>query len=292
MMSEGTAARMILACVLSACGRTPVAPVTTLYGADDRRQPYEVTETVRSLVHSTAAIVRRAKLKSGANGGWELLAEGFGALFRLCQQERFFEEPAGASCSAFLVAPNMVASAGHCVEDERDCARSSLVFDYAYQNSWHPQFFRFQAGQVFSCVRVLHSGTNGLDFSLLEIDGPVQGRPPLPLAEEPDAGAEVFAIGHPSGLPAKVIGGRIRSSQWNPDVFLADLDTASGSSGSAVFDARLERVVGILVGGDVDFEDSPEGCKRTKLCDDGSCRGERVLRAAAFAAFLRGGDRD
>ena len=64
---------------------------------------------------SVVAIFQAASVNDNGDGTSTLATEGFGDSNDLCQTERFRDQPIGAFCSGFLVAPDIIATAGHCV---------------------------------------------------------------------------------------------------------------------------------------------------------------------------------
>jgi hypothetical protein len=77
----------------------------------------------------------------------------------------------------------------------------------------------------------------GADWSLLLLKKP-SGRP-LPHVATPSAqavdGSQVYAIGHPHGLPMKICQEGYVNATCIPHVFAATLDTDAGNSGSPIF---------------------------------------------------------
>jgi V8-like Glu-specific endopeptidase len=76
-------------------------------------------------------------------------------------------------------------------------------------------------------------------------------------------------MGHPSGLPMKYADGAKVFGNFD-NYFSTNLDTFGGNSGSPVFNAKTNEVVGILVRGDIDYiEGEFEGrtCMRVNTCD-------------------------
>jgi hypothetical protein len=98
-------------------------------------------------------------------------------------------------------------------------------------------------------------------------------------------------VGHPSGLPVTIAGGA--TVQLHRQTFFqADLDTYQGNSGSPVFNGDRLRagelfVEGILVRGEVDFEqDTP--CLLSRRCPlFKGCRGEDVTYASLLEPAMR-----
>lgn len=109
------------------------------------------------------------------------------------------------------------------------------------------------------------------------------GRVPLRLdrSGEPAQGAPVVMIGHPGGLPAKVVAGRALMV-FPGQVFFADLDSWGKNSGSPVIDSRTGALAGILIRGGPDYRQEARGCRAPYVCEGGECLA--VVLSAAEAA--------
>lgn len=250
-----------------------------IYGDDDRIEVYEETDPARQiLAESVVAIIDQKDLRS--LGGNRIAIDGktYGEVNELCSSERFVEQTETAYCSAFLVADNVIATAGHCVQDKTFCKDARFVFGYMLDTqSRNPNMVT--TDDVYSCRQVLHDEVtgSGSDYALVELDRPVVGRKPLKFASQPASkGDAVFIIGHPSGLPAKVAGGA-QILEDLPAYFVANLDAFSGNSGAAVFNENYE-VAGVLVRGVRDFVENGT-CNVAHRCPAGLCEGEDVSRA-------------
>ena len=68
--------------------------------------------------------------------------------------------------------------------------------------------------------------------------------------------------------------------------FVANLDTYGGNSGSPVFASDTNRVEGILVRGETDFEQTPAGCQISLVCPTSGCRGEDITRTTQFSSLV------
>jgi V8-like Glu-specific endopeptidase len=89
---------------------------------------------------------------------------------------------------------------------------------------------------------------------VIRLDRNVTPQTPLPFRRTNALAlnSAIYVIGYPSGLPEKIAAGaRILAS--NRDFFTANLDTFGGNSGSPVFDAASDAVVGVLVRGATDY---------------------------------------
>ncbi len=259
-----------------------------IYGDDNRMQFYQVTRSdVREVADSTAAVISNSSLRSKPNGTTSVRAETFQKAASLCSTERFALEPSGAFCSAFLVGDDLVATAGHCIDDS-GCPRSSFVFSYRMsEQNQAPN--DVNSSEVYSCKQVLEREQTGAqDYALVKLDRPVRGHRVLTLTKsQVKVGDGLFTVGHPSGIPTKVTDkGIVRSVE--PEFFTANLDTYGGNSGSAVFNQDTLEVVGILVRGENDFAyDAVNGCQMSNHCPEDGCRGEDVTQISYISEALK-----
>jgi V8-like Glu-specific endopeptidase len=254
-----------------------------IYGVDDRKDIFESTnEMYKQLANSTAAMISNSSLSSQIDDTvlvktTSLEQDG------ICSDARFAKQPAGASCSGFLVGDKYLVTAGHCIQNLNDCDRYSWVFGYANITEEKltqivPKSEVYRCNQIVS--RVLDRSTYN-DYALIELDRVVVGHTPLKFRKKGKIAdkANLVVIGHPSGLPTKIADGANVRSNTNKYFFQATLDTFGGNSGSAVFDANTGVVEGILVRGETDYvNDSVQNCYRPKVCKVTECRGEDVTR--------------
>lgn len=247
-----------------------------IYGSDNRLDLFEVKDpSVLDAARSTAAIFNRSSLKLEGTV-FRVLSDSFGEEFNMCESERYYDQTAGANCSAFLVAEDIVATAGHCIS-QSTCHDFAFAFDFAMLTPQsNPQVL--SSDLVYFCDQVIAREFNStIDYALVKLDRVVQNREPLKLAlQAPAVNSEVTVIGHPAGIPTKVAAGaQVRRSQTG--YFVANLDTYGGNSGSAVFSSTTLEVVGILVRGEKDYKyDSQLECNRSNICTQENCRGEDV----------------
>lgn len=260
-----------------------------IYGQDDRLDLYEVTDPqLRALADSTVALIRNDRLVEQADS-WKILSLSYREEQELCSEERFAEQYIAARCTGFLVAPNKIATAGHCASTVTDCLSQKFVFGYGLHMQGE-NITEVSKSEVYSCTRVIGASADpsGLDYSIVELDRPVPNHQPLKLNLTGNIAAQtpLFVIGHPAGLPTKVAGGaRVRTSD---DIsFLSDLDTYGGNSGSPVFNAETLEVEGILVRGEWDYEYNADNtCKLSKVCPDGTCSGETSTKVSSLKDYL------
>ncbi len=259
-----------------------------IYGNDDRLDLYQVTDKkIKQIADSTVALIESSNIKNNGSGFSEIIADSFEKSYNLCASEPFKEQSNGAFCSGFLVAPNIIVTAGHCIRTQKNCESTKFVFGYALKSQTHiPEIISSE--DVFSCSQLLHSEVNGngSDFAVIKLDRDVVNHSPLKIRSsgQINVGESLTEIGHPAGLPSKIAGGASVRSQEN-GYFIANLDTYGGNSGSAVFNNSTLEVEGVLVRGATDFI-FKDGCRVSNICKDNECRGEDVTRITNALKYI------
>ena len=291
-------ALLSLACVVSASSAQAQSSdvVTTeqpvIYGQDDRRDVYQVSDdAIRTLAtESVVTLMNRSALNASDPNNVRFSAATLGQNFDLCSGELFADQPAAGFCSGSLIGPDLVLTAGHCINDA-SCARVSFVFGYNMAAAGRLNTVTTQ--DIFSCSRVVARVENdSLDYAVVQLDRsasprftPATVRVGPPLA----AGTPLVMIGSPSGLPVKVdAGGSVRTPQQG-NYLIATTDSFGGNSGSAVWDENSLDIIGILTAGDTDYVQDGS-CRRVNVCSESGCGGENVLYVApAINAFCSAG---
>lgn len=282
--------KIFLTFALSTSMLTAFASDKVIYGDDDRLDLYEVVDNLHlELAKSTAAMIEGSALtRSGEDfqiSGQTLAQRG------MCQTERFANQVTTAMCSGFLVAPDVLVTAGHCVRSTADCARYKWVFDYGVHEEGDTAR-SVPASSVYSCKSVINSvldRSSQDDFAVLKLDREVTDRRPLQVRTEGKVAdrTPLVVIGHPTGLPTKVAAGANVRGNNNSVYFTANLDTYGGNSGSAVFDATTGVVEGILVRGETDYiYDYNQMCRASNYCSNEGCRGEDVTRITNISDLI------
>lgn len=241
-----------------------------IYGTDDRYEASSYpSKKFRELSKSVAGMVRSSKLREilGDNDFYsfdkKLVSERAG----LCEEERFKDQYSLLDCSGFLIAPDILVTAGHCVVDTFDCREFKWVFDFNNKTE------KINKSNIYSCEKILdqdlyESRWKLQDFTVLKLNRPAQDRAPLKFRRKKRAkvGTELVIIGHPAGLPMKISDNAVikrmnKNEIFKPlstlikkhDYFNANLDAYEGNSGSPVFNLKTKLVEGILVRGGEDY---------------------------------------
>ncbi|WP_413613472.1 trypsin-like serine peptidase [Bdellovibrio sp. HCB-110] len=259
-----------------------------IYGDDNRVDVYQVERAdIRDVADSTVALIPTRSIVNNGNGMVKILSSQYGQEMNLCTDEPFFDQPTAANCSGSLVGDDLIATAGHCVSNS-DCSKYAFVFGFKMADAkTAPE--SVSASEVYNCKEIVaREYTSAQDYALVRLDRPVRGHRPLTLQQTPvQPGDAIYVVGHPSGLPTKYADGAgVRSQQGT--YFQANLDTYGGNSGSAVFNARTNEVVGILVRGAADFTyDRARKCTASAKCTDDGCRGEDVTNISYIVDALK-----
>lgn len=261
-----------------------------IYGVDDRNDIYQSNDNLlKQLSLSTAAqISNNLLIKNGEIynlKGETLKATG------VCGSERFANQITSADCSGFLIGPDTLVTAGHCVKTLSDCTENFWVFDYSNFLK-EKSSFTFNKNQLYRCSSIIahaFGGANKSDYSVVKLDRIVDGRASLKFqtSGKVDSSASLAVIGHPSGLPAKITSSVDVRDNTNEIFFTVNSDTFSGNSGAAVINTKTGLVEGILVRGDLDYVQAPgESCRIAKVNQSDGGRGEDVMRINMIPELL------
>jgi len=262
-----------------------------VYGVDDRKDYYELNDQQKKECDSVVSLWEASDIVDNGNGGSRLQSTNFGDSLNLCENERFREQPIGAFCSGFLVGPDLIVTAGHCVKNADDLTNTRFVFGYRMENENQART-AISNSDIYKGKEIVgrrQDPGNGSDCCIVRLERPVDNHSHFQNIRKsgkiPDT-ARVHVIGHPVGLPLKYAGGAwVRNNQNDPYI-VCNLDTYGGNSGSPVInDNEAHEIEGILVRGDTDFK-QVGNCQRSNVCPNTGCQGEDVTRATEFANNL------
>lgn len=234
------------------------AETKVIYGVDNRKDLSEVRNPIyQKLAKSTAAMVSTSFLYQKEDGHYQSLMQvSLEEGMNICSSERFAQQPMLANCSGFLIADDLLVTAGHCLmAEEMSCKSNSWVFDYDNFDGDY-DLNHIDKSTVYKCKEIVGHALNDFqDYAVIRLDRKVTGREPLRIrtSGKVSESAPLVVIGHPSMLPAKVTDGGSVLDNNDPFKFITSLDTFQGNSGSAVFNANTGIVEGILVNGKTDY---------------------------------------
>jgi len=265
---------LIFICSFKSQAETP----KVIYGNDDRYEVENYHDRVyREYAKSVAGKIAKFKLKTDPSNPnyFSFSSRSMENWNNLCPSERFAKQNTLPNCTGFLIAPNLLVTAGHCVRSKFECKAAYWVFDYVAGTK------KISKENAFKCKKLvrreLHSSWFTLkDYAIVQLDRNVQSfRKPLPVktkTKRSKIGTPLVVIGFPSGAPMKIADGAkvkaynifelltpIRSMIRRAYYFNANLDTFGGNSGSPIFNQNTNEVIGILIQGAKDYIRSPNG---------------------------------
>lgn len=265
----------------------------------------KMNDQVKERLDAVGILIGNETLVTDGGTGWKLGdVETLKTLENMCDGEYMADEIAmPGSCSAFLIAPDIAVTSGHCmVPDDKitssdyGCSQQKLVFGFKKSDSEVP--VKFSEGQVYNCKELLaHEtdgghGTLGADYSIFRLDRPVSGITPLKMATsfKNKVGDLAMLYAYPLGASVKTSNGRIAAVL--PKHFVLPASTYPGSSGAPVIDNKVGEVIGIVARGEKSLiKDEARGCYVTNHCEeiiyssDSKCRGETAYGSAQDQNF-------
>lgn len=246
---------------------------------DDNRHEFgeEPNTTIRNNAFSVAVMVPRWALvdrgknhvpryelsKSVPSFGARLRRQEIGPTGNKCTanvnvcEGPYLAQPTPGYCTAFLVSASAVATAKHCVTTANLATNPYVVFGF-----WASQYGnarrRFMAWHVYE-IDATNIRRCAADCAVVPLKLSAGAKmpvvlKPLPLQTSVTKTDRLYVVGHPNGLPMKIAAEAQINSDIGATSFHATLDTCHGNSGSPVFSASSHRVVGILTGGEPDFQ--------------------------------------
>ena len=133
---------------------TGFASEKVIYGEDNRENPADASPLMREVALSTAAMIQPVYIHS--TGEEATISATTLAGRGICQDARFAQQITAAVCSGFLVGPDLLVTAGHCITHKEDCKKYQWVFDYA-DNSRGEKAITIPSSSIYSCKKILKS---------------------------------------------------------------------------------------------------------------------------------------
>jgi S1-C subfamily serine protease len=260
-----------------------------VYPHEIRKDYYEFQENTdyQRDAQSVAAFIKPDHYHL-TNDGLTLSYKPLGEAETLCSDQSFFSQPSAAFCSGFVVGPNLIATAGHCVTSDWKSVR--IVFGYRMvRDASGVHLGMIRSNDVYKIQNVLSQQVDGegKDFAVLQTDRPIDPEhPPMPRRDQGQIEVHegVYTLGYPTGLPLKLADQASVGAISTKGFFQADLDTYGGNSGSPVLNASSHVVEGILVRGANDYRYIREDkCYKALACPTvNGCEGEDVTLISAL----------
>ncbi len=184
----------------------------------------------------------------------------------LCKDESFANQPAIGECTAFLIGPDLMMTAGHCFDIDytktiaENCKSYKWVFDYEKGKTTKKE-------NTYSCKEVEHilaDYEEERDYAIFRLDRKVENKPFFKVTlNKIEKGTKLAMIGSPLGAYKKITAGGKFLGMKN-HLLMADLDTFGGNSGGPIINMKTKEVVAVLIQGSAlsFIKDEEKNCNR------------------------------
>jgi V8-like Glu-specific endopeptidase len=258
-----------------------------IYGADDRVFVEDhKSEKVKEMGKAVAAMLPISTIDFSFGGALaELQAQLLSDWGGVCPSDPFHASLVAGTCSGFLVAPDVLVTAGHCIKSIEDCENNYWYFQLQDSYLYSREKNYLDAGALYQCGEIIDRGfhlSKKIDFAIVRLKRSVPNVAPLKfrMTGKVEEKEPLFIMGHPMGLPKIAAGNAFVMDSSEPGFFRASLDSFQGNSGSPVINAATFEVEGILVRGEYDYSFNEDlGCQELHFCDrEDDCEGEEATK--------------
>ncbi len=240
-------------------------PSRGVFGEDDRKEIKDA-EGYKDFARATAVMVSKRNIYNNEFYSWSLrekIQNKYGKDVKISEDVRFLDQPAIGSCSGFLIAPDILVTAGHCINSMEEAENVVWIFDYTNDMKFiNNRKLEFDPENIFEVESIITSKLDDDtekgyedDYAVLKLKrkstrAPYRFRTSGSVLE----GGAINTIGSPKGLPLKFSTNATVVDNSPNTWFKSDIDSFPGNSGGPVFDQDgfLE---GILVRGAVTYDD-------------------------------------
>lgn len=247
-----------------------------VFGTDDRKEVKDA-DGISDFVRATAVMIPKSSIYQNKVYGRTLrdrLKTQYGSS-NFDDNVKFLDQPTVAHCTGFLIAPDILVTAGHCIEKLEDADKYVWVFDYTNEISFNSSigFVSINPNNVYEVAEVLDAYFKDLstytDYSVLRLNrsstrDPYRFRTSGTVSDWD----YVNTIGSPTGLPLKYADNSYVVDNSPEKWFKNSIDGFPGNSGGPVFN-KNGFIEGIHVRGAVELQDGryTGDYKYDKSCD-------------------------
>ncbi|WP_336093384.1 trypsin-like peptidase domain-containing protein [Leeuwenhoekiella sp. CH_XMU1409-2] len=230
-----------------------------VFGPDDRKEAQDAIG-YQDFVRATAVMVSKESIRNNVAYSYSL-RERLSMTFNTDNFDdnvMFLEQPALANCTGFLIAPDILVTAGHCIKTIEDAEPYVWVFDYTstQQFNTNTHAIPLDPDDVYEVAEVLSAALDDEtsdDYAVLRLKRKSDRRPyRFRTSGTITEGTGVNTIGAPTGLPLKFAENAEVVDASPTNWFKSDIDSFPGNSGGPVFD-DYGWIEGILVRGAVTY---------------------------------------
>ena len=223
-----------------------------VFGDDDRKEVKDA-EGFKDFVRATAVMIPKTAIYNNEFYAWslrDLLKRQFGT-DKFDDNVKFLDQPTVGSCTGFLIAPDVLVTAGHCINSMEDANKYVWVFDYTSDSDFvDGKKLKFKPENIFEVESIIASDLtedNKNDYAVLKLKKKSNRAPyRFRTSGEVLLDGPINTIGCPTGLPLKFTTNATVVDTSQETWFKSDIDAFPGNSGGPVFD-KNGFIEGILV---------------------------------------------
>jgi V8-like Glu-specific endopeptidase len=259
-------------------------PTRGVYGSDNRIEA-KSKWAYRDYVRATAAMVD-AKSINGNQVKAITLRQALQFSYGVPpgSDVQFLDQPIASGCTGFLIAPDILVSAGHCFQKRGTNGFTSTkdpnygghsdkvwIFDYTNDVPFNrsqnyitiPRENQYRIVEMID-AKLVGSGTSGVDYAIMRLDRPTNRKPfKFRFGGKVSTGDFLAMVGAPDGLPLKIADSAYVINNNGQNAFKTNLDAFHGNSGGPVFNVK-GWIEGMLLFGPSDYYvDDACKCVRT-----------------------------
>ena len=213
-----------------------------VYGEDDRKEVKDAYG-IKDYVRATAVMIPKINIRGNKVYGYslrELLTNKFGSS-NFDENVNFLDQPTCASCTGFLIAPDILVTAGHCIKNFEDAKDYVWIFDYTNELNYYPneRYITVDPSNIYEVVEIIDAyfeEGEKFDYSVLKLNRTSDRKPyRFRTSGKISSESNVYTIGSPTGLPLKFVDNSFVVGNSEKDWFKNSIDGFPGNSGGPVF---------------------------------------------------------
>jgi V8-like Glu-specific endopeptidase len=229
------------------------------FGKDDRMEIKDVSGA-KDYARATAVMINKKyivnnKIKAGTLR--DRLKRQFGSS-KFDKNVKFLDQPTVANCTGFLIAPDIIATAGHCIKDKSKLKDYVWVFDFTLDKySSYRGEITLDPNDIYEVAGSISDKLSYSpvveDYAFLRLTRKSDRRPyRFRTSGKVSLFSNVYTIGAPTGLPLKFVDNSFVVDNSRSTYFKNNIDGFPGNSGGPVFN-KNGFIEGIHVRGNVEL---------------------------------------
>ena len=112
-------------------------------------------------VRATAVMIHKESINNDEFYSWSLrekIQNKYGKDIEISEEVRFLDQPAIGSCTGFLIAPDILVTAGHCINSLEEANQFVWVFDYTSESEFiNNRKLQFKKENIYEVAQVITS---------------------------------------------------------------------------------------------------------------------------------------